>query len=274
MDSRELHQFVAVAEELHFGRAAERLGIAQPPLSRTVRQLETRLGTTLLLRTSRSVSLTPAGEVLLREGRRVLAALEGAERRTREAGRARLVLATKPMSDGGLLGTILERYAADPAAAEVEIRLCGAGEQLRLLRGGEADLALLRLPHDDPEDLDHRELLVEPEAAIVPRTHRFASRPSLTLADLRAQPLPLWPEVTAEERDAARDPGHLSQLIALGRLLALAPASTARHLRTDLTVVPVTDAPVSTLVVAWPPGAGSPALDAFVAAAVEVAALR
>jgi DNA-binding transcriptional LysR family regulator len=191
MDSRELQQFVAVAEELHFGRAAARLGIAQPPLSRTVRQLETRLGTTLLHRTSRSVALTPAGEVLLREGRRALTALKAAERRTRDAGRARLVLATKPMSDGGLLGPSLERYAASPDAVEVEIRLCGAGEQTGLLRSGEADLVLLRLPHDDPEGLELRELLTEPEAAIVPTSHAWAGRGSVTLAELRAQPLPL-----------------------------------------------------------------------------------
>lgn len=274
MDSRELQHFVAVAEELHFGRAAERLGIAQPPLSRTVRQLETRLGVQLLRRTSRSVTLTGAGEVLLREGRRALTALDAAERRTRDAARTRLVLATKPMSDGGLLGTILERYAIDPVAVEVEIRLCGAGEQVGLLRSGEADLALLRLPHDDPEGLEHRELLTEPEAAIVPVAHPWGARSSLTLAELRAQPLPLWPEVPAADRDAVRDPGHLSQVIALGRMLALAPASIAQHLRTDLTVVPVLDAPLSTLTVAWPPGAGSPALDALVAVAMDVAAGR
>jgi DNA-binding transcriptional LysR family regulator len=271
MDSRELQHFVAVAEELHFGRAAERLGIAQPPLSRTIRQLETRLGVALLHRTSRSVALTLAGEVLLREGRRALTALQAAERRTRHAGRARLVLATKPMSDGGLLGAILGRHAAGPAAPEVEIRLCGAGEQLGLLRSGDADVALLRLPHDDPEGLELRELLTEPEAAIVPATHPWAARGSLTLAELRAQPLPLWPEVPPEERDGARDPGHLSQLIALGRLLALVPASAAHHLRTDLSVVPVSDAPLSTLVIAWPAGTASPAVAALVAAATEVA---
>lgn len=100
METRELRYFVAVAEELHFGRAAERLGIAQPPLSRAIRQLERRLGTTLLERTSRGVSLTDAGDVLLTEGRVALTAVEAAERRTRRAALAAeaktgIVLATK-----------------------------------------------------------------------------------------------------------------------------------------------------------------------------------
>lgn len=85
MEMRELRYFVAVAEELHFGRAAERLGIAQPALSRALTGLEGRLGVALLERSSRRVRLTDAGAVLLTEARAILAAAEAAERRTREA---------------------------------------------------------------------------------------------------------------------------------------------------------------------------------------------
>ncbi|NED37050.1 LysR family transcriptional regulator, partial [Streptomyces sp. SID8499] len=80
METRELRYFVAVAEELHFGRAAQRLGIAQPPLSRAIAALERRLGADLLERGSRGVALTGAGAVLLREARAALDAVEAAER--------------------------------------------------------------------------------------------------------------------------------------------------------------------------------------------------
>lgn len=97
VETRELRYFVAVAEELHFGRAAQRLAMAQPPLSRAIQQLERRLGVVLLHRTAREVALTDAGSVLLREARAALDAVEAAERRTRRAAAERpgVVLATK-----------------------------------------------------------------------------------------------------------------------------------------------------------------------------------
>jgi len=87
MEVRELRYFVAVAEELHFGRAAERLGIAQPPLSRAIQQLERRLKVTLLDRNTRAVRLTPAGDALLREGHTALAAMARAARSAQRAAR-------------------------------------------------------------------------------------------------------------------------------------------------------------------------------------------
>src|SRR5690349_11195619 len=104
LETRDLRYFVAVAEELHFGRAADRLGIAQPPLSRAIRQIERRVGVPLLTRTSRHVALTPAGEVLLHEARKALDAVLAAGVRARRAGAAerRLVLVMKPGGDAGL----------------------------------------------------------------------------------------------------------------------------------------------------------------------------
>ncbi|MFI7680038.1 LysR family transcriptional regulator [Actinophytocola sp. NPDC049390] len=270
MDSRELRYFVAVAEELNFGRAATRLGMAQPPLSRAIQQLERRMGVALFERTSRQVSLTPAGEVLLREGRRALTALSAAERRARRAG-TRLVLAMKPDSDGGLVEKIMAEYAASPAPVEVEVHICGIGQQARLLREGEADAALLRFPHDDAEGLAYEELLTEQEVAVLPRTHRLADRPALRLADLRDEQFPRWPADPPNGGPLVRDPAQLLQLIALGRTIALLPASVRHHLRNDLVTVPVTDAPISTLAIAWQEDSRSKPLAALIQAAVNCA---
>jgi len=119
LETRELAYFLAVADELHFGRAATRLGIAQPALSKTVRQLERRLGVILFERTSRAVALTEAGQVLSREARVVLAAVSAAALRTQRAGirDPRLVLAMKPGGDAGLLPAILAAYEREPELA-------------------------------------------------------------------------------------------------------------------------------------------------------------
>jgi DNA-binding transcriptional LysR family regulator len=270
MDSRELGYFVAVAEELNFGRAAARLGIAQPPLSRAVQQLERRLGVELFVRTSRQVSLTAAGEVLLHEGRKALTALTAASRRAQRAG-TRLVLVMKPYSDGGLVEKILAEYAAGPSPVEVEVLICGIGEQGRLLREGEADAALLRLPHDDTEGFAYEELLTEREVAILPRTHRLAGRESITMADLRGEQLPRWPGHPPNGGPLVRDSAQLLQLIALGRTIAVLPPSATHYLRTDVTFVPITDGPVSTLAIGWPADATAKPLAALVMAATTVA---
>lgn len=280
VETRELTYFLAVARELHFGRAAERLGIAQPPLSRAIGRLERRLGVTLLERTSRRVALTPAGETLLAEGAAALDAVAAAVRRTRRAGGAgpRLVLAMKPGGDGGgLLPAILAAYERTPDAVPVEMLLGHAAD--RALRDGRADAALLYTPRQDVTGLAVQELLEEPQVAVLPRGHRLARRAELTLADLDGDDVP--PARYGHALGAAPrigDGGQLMQLIALGRAVAVLPASMRRLLRDDLAAVPVPDAAPSTLVLAWPEASRSPALAAFVraasAAADEAAAAR
>src|SRR5581483_400298 len=147
LETRQLRYFVAVAEELHFGRAAERLGIAQPPLSKAIRDLERQLGVQLLNRTTRRVTLTPAGETLLTDARAVLLATAAAARRARRAvhPEPRLRLALKADFDAGLLSPILDVYEALP----VELVLGGPGEQVPALRDGRADVALVVTPFDE-----------------------------------------------------------------------------------------------------------------------------
>ncbi|MFI7106925.1 LysR family transcriptional regulator [Nonomuraea sp. NPDC050227] len=272
LQTRELAFFVAVAEELHFGRAAERLGIAQPPLSRAIGRLERRMGVTLLERSSRRVALTPAGEVFLTESRRALDAVDAAVRRAQRAARpvSRLVVAMKPGGDCGLLPGILAAYDAEPDAVPVDIVLCAAHERAGMIRDGRADVGLLHRSNTDLTGLDFAELLTEDQVVVLPRGHRLAGRASVRLADLAGETMPHWSADTSNEL-SVRDVGQLLQLIALGRAVAVVPASVRGQLRDDLVCVPVTDAEPTTLVLAWPQGGRAPALAAFVRTATSVA---
>ncbi|MGW4161387.1 LysR family transcriptional regulator [Streptomyces sp. NPDC004788] len=266
LETRELRYFVAVAEELHFGRAAERLGMAQPPLSRAIQQLERRLGVCLLHRNRRGVRLTGAGEVLLHEGRAALDATAAAARRTRRAGgadspdgpRNRLVLAVKAAASHDLLRKLLDAYAAEPDSAEIEVLLCSVGEQEELLRNGRADVALMHTPWNSLAGFDSEALTTERQVAVLPAGHPLAARETLSLADVRDIPgLPLarWPTRGAY----APGPGpeihnqtQLAQLIALGRTVAVVPDSARSWLWAEHAAVPLTDAPPVVTHIAWP----------------------
>ncbi|GLY89836.1 LysR family transcriptional regulator [Actinoallomurus iriomotensis] len=274
MESRELVYFVAVAQERNFSRAADRLGIAQPPLSRAIQRLERRLGVRLLERTSRQVSLTRAGEVLLNEGRKALTNLAAAERLTRRAGREpRLVVVTKPAGDAGLLEPILARFAAHPDTVEVEVLICGIGEQKSLLRDGTADVALLRTPQHDLSGLATEELLTERELVVLPRTHRLAGRASVRTVDLADEVFPRWSDESPGSGPVITDTGQVAELIMLGQITAVLPESVACRLGPDLIAVPVDDRR-TTLLAAWSEERRDRALAAFVRTAAEVAATR
>lgn len=274
-----MRYFVAVAEELHFGRAALRLGIAQPPLSRAISGLERRLGATLLERTSRAVTLTEAGSVLLREARAALDAVEAAERRTRRAaqGHAGVVLAAKAGASGELLAKLLDAYATESDAVTVDVLLCGIGEQERVLRDGRADVALLHRPFDTTAGFDTEELHTEGQVVVLPAGHPLTARPHVRMTEvtgLPGLPLPRWPGPDGTYPDGpgpqARDHTQLHQLIALGRASWIAPESCRAHLRADVTTVPVLDAPMVTTVIAWPPHSRSRAVAGLVRTAIRL----
>jgi DNA-binding transcriptional LysR family regulator len=282
LDSESIRKFVVLAEELHFGRAAARLGIAQPPLSRAIRQLERRLGVELLDRAGRTVTLTEAGAVLLREGRAALDAVDAADRRTRRAARAAagqpgIVLATKAGASTELLAKLLDAYAAEPGAVAVEVLLCRPAEQERLLRDGRADVALLHRPFDSTAGFDTEELRTEGQVLVLPAGHPLAGRAGLPLADaatLPGLPLPRWPRLDGSYPDGpgpeVRENTQLIQLIALGRTCAVMPESAMTHARGDLVAVPVPDAPPVTTVIAWPPQSRSQAVAGLVRAATRL----
>lgn len=273
-----MQYFVAVAEERHFGRAAARLGISQPPLSRAIRLLERRLGTELLERTSRGVRLTTSGEVLLRESRAALDAVAAAERRTRRAAGAEpLVLVVKAGATGRAIAALLDAHASEPEAGPVRLEPCGVGEQVRWLHDGRADVAILHLPHDEMAGLEFVELSHEPQVALLADWHDHATRDAITVAEfdaLRATlPEPRWPGADGVVPDgpgpAVRDHGQLQALVALGQTTWLAPASCRDVLRADIAAVPVRDAPPITTVLAWPAHGTSDAVAHLVATAMR-----
>ena len=281
LETRELRYFVAVAEEMHFGRAAGRLGIAQPPLSRAIRQLEYRLGAQLFDRDRRGVALTDAGQVLLHEARTALDAVSAAARRTRRAGDPKrpLVLATKAGASHELLRRLLDAAdrddaAGEPGAAPIEVLLCEVGEQARLLRDGRADVAVMHRPFDDLAGFDTEDLCVEGQVAILPAGHPLALRDQLGLADVSNVPdLPIarWPRLDGTYPDGPGPEVHsqsqLAQLVALGRTLLVIPASSRAWQWPEHVAVPVLDAPDVTTVIAWRPSSHSPGVAALVRSA-------
>ncbi|MEV8022217.1 LysR family transcriptional regulator [Streptomyces sp. NPDC086554] len=272
MESRPLSYFVAVAEELNFARAAERLGISPPPLSRAIRRLEADLGVTLFERTTHSVTLTPAGTVLLTEARIALDALQAAARRAQRAAfpEPKLVLAVKADGDAGLLEPILARHASDPAAVPVAVRLCAWHEQPRLLRQGEADVALVHEPFDRT-GLDSETLVAEPRVVALAATHPLAGKDRVALADLGLRPGDVHRFID-ETRGLGHDLAQLLTLVGLGDVTPLFPTSVAdRYPRPGVVYRPVTDAPPAVLAIAWPQQSRSTDVAALVRAATSVA---
>jgi DNA-binding transcriptional LysR family regulator len=298
LEVRQLRYFVAVAEELSFGRAAERLGIAQPPLSRAIQRLEAELGVALLERTTRRVALTPAGAVLLEQGRSALDAVAAAGRRAQRAGgpSSRVLLAVKPSGDVGPLQELLRAYhGGNPDLPAAEVVVCGYGQPAAMLHDGRADVALLRVPFDGA-GLDFEPLVTEPRVAIVAAGHRLVRRGRVCRADLAQEPVPRWPDLDeaaaaywagtdltspATEGSAAppappgpvvRDLPQMLEVVALGQAVAFLPASAAERCATpEIAQLAVADLSPSTVAVAWPDDCRSLAVAALVRAACELA---
>ncbi|MGG7105112.1 LysR family transcriptional regulator [Rhodococcus sp. 24CO] len=279
LETRELRYFLAVADELHFSRAADRLGIAQPPLSRAIQRLESRLGVKVFERDRRGVELTGAGRVLVSEARMVIEAVEAAAHRTRRAGspRGQLVLATKAGASLELLQRLLEEAAKRSDIPDIEVLLCEVGEQAALLRGGRADVAIMHRPVDDLDGFDTEDMLAEGQVAIVPAGHFLATRTHVTLSliqDIPDLPLARWPKLDGSYPEGpgpeVRTQSAIAQLVALGKALLVIPASSRAWQWPQHVAIPVTDAAAVTTVLAWPAGSRSADIGALARLAAEV----
>jgi DNA-binding transcriptional LysR family regulator len=271
LETRELRYFITVAETLHFGRAAATLRIAQPALSKAVRRLEDRLGLRLLVRSSRSVTLTPAGQALLEHGRIALAAVAAAAdsaRRVADGEHLRLVI--KPGGDANLLSGLLAAYARTPHARPVDILFGGGADRSGLLRDHRADAALLYVPFDDTAGLDLRVLHTEGRVAVLPAHHRLAGRSGIAHDDLAGEPHARWRGTTATGTGPeVGNLGELIPLVRLGRAVTILPRSLVSEPPAGVCLVPVTDAEPSHIVIARRIDDHRPGVAAFIDAAVR-----
>ena len=193
----ELHQlryFVAVADERHFTKAARGLRVAQPSVSRAIRVLEEELGTPLFHRMKGNVALTAAGEILLPWARRVLADVDGAEGEVRELAdlrRGRLAVGATPSLTMTLLPPAFAAFHADFPGIELVVHEAGSRDLVAELEQGALDIALVILPVRH-ENLETTPLLREELVVAVAPDHRLASRKTLSIAELKGEPLVMF----------------------------------------------------------------------------------
>jgi DNA-binding transcriptional LysR family regulator len=282
MELRHLRYFVAVAEEKHFGRAAERLHIAPPPLSQQIRRFEAELGEPLLYRTTRSVELSPAGMVLLERAREILAAVDAAIEDARRAARGeygRLAIGFTGSSTYELLPSLAVALRRELPGVVLDLR----GElltpaQVERLIDGALDLGLLRPPVHH-RDLDVEVLRSEPLIAVLPESHRLAAADAVPLDELAGDPFVTYPShFRSVLHDAVEDAcaahgfkplaahevsetATLVSFVAAGLGVSLVPASVGNMTVRGAIYRPLTDdATRVELAVAWRRGDDRPVL--------------
>ncbi len=185
MDLRHLRYFIAVAEELHFTKAAERLHIAQPPLSKQIRQLEAEMGVTLLQRTNRHIELTDAGRVFLEKAKQILLATSSAVTETQRTQRGeigKLAVGFFEHTSYTLLPPILRAYRQRYPTVDVQLRWFPVIEQVNALERGDVDISFIR-PVAKFDDIASETLLKERFVLALPSDHRLASADAVNLKD-------------------------------------------------------------------------------------------
>lgn len=217
IELRHLRYFIAVAEELHFGRAANRLHMAQPPLSQQIRQLETQLGFQLFYRTKRSVQLTEAGEVFLQESRKLLRQLDQAVRTGRQVSRGekgQLAIGFVSSAAYNVLPRILRSVRADLPEVKLELHELTTDQQLQWLSDSRVDVGFIRPPIDDAS-LQTMVILEEPLVVALPENHSLIHQSQISLLSISSAPFILFPRPLA--------PGLYDQIISLCQQSGFSP---------------------------------------------------
>lgn len=292
MELRHLHSFLALAEELHFGRAAARLGIAQPPLSRHIQQLEAEIGTPLFERTPRAVRLTAAGEALRT---RVKSHVEGiatavnASRMAAAGHTGRLQVGFTSNLSYVLLPRTLERLKEVAPQAAFDLHEMSTDPQVQALRSGELEVGLVALPIAEPE-LIQRRLFQDPLVVVMPNGHPLTKGESVSFGQLNNFPFVMCPRyrrsgfqhAIMERCNAAGFEPRVVQevegktlmyeLVARGVGVSIVPQSSSHGRREGFVYLPISD-PVEPVEMAavWRKESDSPLRRVFVDTAVEVA---
>ncbi|KAB1129599.1 LysR family transcriptional regulator [Micromonospora sp. DT46] len=289
---RHLRHFVVVADELHFGRAAERLGMAQPPLSQSVQRLERELAVELFDRSRRQVRLTTAGQLLVGEAEELLAGegrLRNLMRQVRDGVSGVLRAGVPPETPAVTLRELLDRLAERAPGLDVDLHELTSGEQERMLSEGRLDVGLLHHPVTD-DGLRLGAAVDVPLGVLLPRASALARGREVELAALAGLDLVTAPRATAPgwhdhllevcrrhgftpgRVRPARNPEFLFGLVLAGGGVAVEPAATARR-EPRIAWRPVAGSPlVRRTSAAWPRRAAHPAAPMFGQLAAEVLA--
>ncbi|WP_406145228.1 LysR family transcriptional regulator [Streptomyces sp. NBC_01012] len=278
LDLRKVRYFVAVADTLHFGRAADELHIAQPVLSRQIRALEKDLGTPLLTRDSHGVALTDAGRQLLTDAGPLLASAHAVRRRVTVAARGSRRM-TVGFRAGIAVAPAAQLFAARHPDVLVDVQRIEGDDQAPMLLDGRIDVAYVRLPIDE-SGLRVAPLYTEPRVAVLPARHELAGREQITEADLVGEPL-VWhmDASTQPTRRPHPNAGYVVrgveetlEHVAAGRGISfLARSATVFYSHPDISYVPVPDLASEQVCLAVAASQTSPVVDDFFAAALKAA---
>ena len=284
MELRHLRYFVAVAEELHFGRAAERLFIAQPPLSIQIKQFEAELGFPLFVRTNRTVELTPAGAFFLDEARHVISSLENSVSAARRVARGEsgwLGIGFVGSATYALFPKALGQFRAQFPDVELVLRELVSGRQAQALRDGRIHVGLARPPIEEAGTVS--EVLVqEPLVAALPASHPLAKKPRIHLSDLAGERFVLFPrhpkpsyadsviahcEAAGFTPDVVQETAEMHTavgLVAAGLGVSLVPESVTAETRPGLVFRSLEPpAPITELAVVYRESETPPVLESF-----------
>jgi DNA-binding transcriptional LysR family regulator len=285
MELRQLRYFVAVAEELHFRRAAARLHISQPPLSQQIHQLETEIGCTLLARTRRRVELTPAGEAFLHAARVVLGELEGAVATAQRIGSGQTGRLRVNFVGSALLSIVpgaVQRFRTARPNVEIQIRERPTVDQVRAVIAGAVDVGLVRPPFDEQDELRTEVVLRERTVVALPSEHPLTALRRVPLRRLASEPLVLFPRsqapgfhdllisslaatgVTPRVFQYAPEMTTIVGLVAAGMGCSLVPASVSRLGLDGVSYRTVAGAPHSELIAITRADDDSPLVRTFI----------